>query len=286
MIATSAGSRSITAARICSAVSTSTRSTLAGSGRRTVATSVTLAPRTAASVASAYPCLPDERLPTNRTGSMGSRVPPAVTRTRSPVRSPLADGAACRQGVRRGRKDRLGGRQTARSLVTAGEAPLLRLHHRHAPLGEQPQVVPGGRVFPHLGVHRRADHDRCPGRQQGGAQQVVGQPRGVGSDHPGGGRTDQDQIGLPAEGDVRDRIGVVEQREPGSFGGECRERDLADEAPRRIRQHRDDVGAGVDEPAADLDRLVGGDPAADGEDDAATRERCHGRLPAGAPGIR
>ena len=50
-------------------------------------TRVTLAPRDAASSATAWPCLPDERLPMKRTGSIGSRVPPAVTTTRSPVRS-------------------------------------------------------------------------------------------------------------------------------------------------------------------------------------------------------
>ncbi len=46
---------------------------------------VTSAPRAAATSARATPCLPEDRLPRKRTGSRGSRVPPAVTRTRTPV---------------------------------------------------------------------------------------------------------------------------------------------------------------------------------------------------------
>ena len=42
-----------------------------------------------AAQAMAVPCLPEERLPMNRTGSMGSRVPPAVTSTRRPSRGRL-----------------------------------------------------------------------------------------------------------------------------------------------------------------------------------------------------
>ncbi len=45
---------------------------------------VTSAPRRAASAAKATPIRPEERLPTKRTGSIGSRVPPAVTSTRRP----------------------------------------------------------------------------------------------------------------------------------------------------------------------------------------------------------
>ncbi len=50
------------------------------------ATTVTLAPRRWASSASASPIRPDERLPTKRTASIGSRVPPAVTSTFKPSR--------------------------------------------------------------------------------------------------------------------------------------------------------------------------------------------------------
>ncbi len=35
-----------------------------------------------------------------------------------------------------------------------------------APLGEHREVVLDRGVLPHLGVHGRADHDRCPGGEQ------------------------------------------------------------------------------------------------------------------------
>ncbi len=79
-----------TAASISRAVSTGTARTPAGTSSPDVVTRTTSAPRAAATRASAYPCLPDERLPRKRTGSSGSRVPPAVTTTRRPVSAPEA----------------------------------------------------------------------------------------------------------------------------------------------------------------------------------------------------
>src|SRR5579884_1960113 len=55
------------------------------------AMTVTSAPRATAAAASAYPCRPEERLPRYRTGSRGSRVPPAEMTTRSPSRSSGSD---------------------------------------------------------------------------------------------------------------------------------------------------------------------------------------------------
>ena len=82
----------------------------------------------------------------------------------------------------------------------------------------------------------------------------------------GGGR-DDDEVGGLAEPGVRDRIGAVEQRRARRLRRERGERERADEALRVVGEHRRDVDAGVDEPPADLDRLVGRDPAGDAEDD-------------------
>ena len=57
------------------------------------------------------------------------------------------------------------------------------------------------------------------------------------------------------------------------LGRERGQRDLADEAGGAPRHDGRDVRAGVDQPAADLDGLVGGDPAADAQDDAAPGQR-------------
>ena len=45
--------------------------------------------------------------------------------------------------------------------------------------------------------------------------------------------------------------------------GQGREGGCADHLERPVGQHRGDVGAGIDEAAADLDRLVGRDPPGD-----------------------
>src|SRR5437868_5092192 len=90
-IAASAGSAAKTALAICSAVSMSMRSTPAGVSNATgPATSVTLAPASAAAEAIANPCRPDERLAITRTGSIGSCVGPAVTTMCLPLKSSLA----------------------------------------------------------------------------------------------------------------------------------------------------------------------------------------------------
>ena len=74
------GSAPRTASAISSAVVTFTRSTPPGVARLTgPATSRTRCPAAAAAAAIANPILPDERLLRYRTGSIGSRVGPAVT---------------------------------------------------------------------------------------------------------------------------------------------------------------------------------------------------------------
>ena len=75
-------------ASIAAAVTVSIRSTPYGvASADGPATIRTAAPRRHAARAIANPILPDERLVTNRTGSIGSCVGPAVTRTFSPARS-------------------------------------------------------------------------------------------------------------------------------------------------------------------------------------------------------
>ena len=78
-----------TASRIAWAVVASTTVTPRG-GVTLIAPAirVTDAPRSRAASAMAAPIFPDDRLPMNRTGSSGSRVPPALTTTWRPSRSP------------------------------------------------------------------------------------------------------------------------------------------------------------------------------------------------------
>ncbi len=90
-ITSASPARAIIASARSAVVTTATDSTPAGSGRsRFAATTVTSAPRHAAAAASARPMRPDDEFPTNRTGSSGSLVPPALTNTRLPARSRAA----------------------------------------------------------------------------------------------------------------------------------------------------------------------------------------------------
>ena len=69
------------------AVSTRSTVTPGATGWPLVVTRTTSAPRRRAAAARAWPCFPEDRLVMKRTGSMGSRVPPADTTRRTPSRS-------------------------------------------------------------------------------------------------------------------------------------------------------------------------------------------------------
>ena len=89
-IKTSAGRDCWTAASISLAVSTQINCTPTGGGIETgPLTKTTSAPACAAARAIACPCLPDDRLAINRTGSIGSCVGPEVTMTFFPSRGRL-----------------------------------------------------------------------------------------------------------------------------------------------------------------------------------------------------
>ena len=72
-------------------------------------------------------------------------------------------------------------------------------------------VVDDGRMLPHLGMHGGAEHHRRPGGQQGGGEEVRGDPCRVAADQAGGGRGDHDQVGALTEAGVRDGLGPVPQ---------------------------------------------------------------------------
>src|SRR5581483_257991 len=102
---------------------------------------------------------------------------------------------------------------------------------------------------------------------------VVGDAGGVVAEDAGGGRGDHDEVAGLAEAGVGDRLGPVEEGRAGRLGGQRRERQGPDEAGRPGGEDGHHVGAGVDEAPADLDGLVGGDPAGDAQDDAPAGER-------------
>ena len=110
--------------------------------------SVTSAPRAAAASAIATPCLPLERLPMKRTGSSGSRVPPAVTRMRRPARSPRRRVAGERMPRRASAAATIvvGLRHATRAAVGAGELADCRADDVTPRARQRGDVRHGGRV--------------------------------------------------------------------------------------------------------------------------------------------
>ena len=101
-----------------------------------------------------------------------------------------------------------------------------------------------------------------PGGQQGGGEQVRGDPRRVAADQAGRGRGHHDQVGGLAQPGVRDGLRLVPQRAADRLGRQGRERDRPDEPGGAPGHHRAHEGAGVDQAPAHLHGLVGGDAAA------------------------
>ena len=171
----------------------------------------------------------------NRTGSIGSRVPPADTTTRTPVRSPAGPPSiaaavppASTQCVEhRGRRS-----------PTARPAGPIRCRRRPAdPSSGATTLTPrarrtarlclDGRVLPHLGVHGRAHHHRGGGRHQRGGEEVVGEPAGVPGQQVGGGRRHHDQVGPLAQAGVGNGRGLVPQADLGRLRAQGVEGGLA-----------------------------------------------------------
>ena len=206
--------------------------TPAGSGSATLAaTTITSAPRAAAVRASAYPCVPVDQLPMNRTGSISSRVPPADTTTRRPARSAgqVRAGRAAGEQARRGGEDRVRLGEPPRPAVPAGQAADRGVEDDGATTAQQGHVGLGRGVLPHLGVHGRRVQHRAPGGEQRGGQQVPGHPgRGPGHQVGGSGR-DHHEVGRLPEPDMRHlghagpgigRHRLAGQRGPGGLADE------------------------------------------------------------------
>ena len=141
---------------------------------------------------------------------------------------------------------------------------------RNAVAAELQHVAAGGGVIPHQRVHRRRQQDWPVGGQQDGGGKIVGvamrhfrhQVRGRGRHH--------DQVALARQADMAgvefalgiEQVGVnalMRQRA-------CRQR--CDELLRRLCQYAADGEMAFLEPPDQVQRLVGGDAAADDQGDA------------------
>ena len=162
----------MTAFNMSAALSTSMRFTPGGVAMLTgPQTMVTSAPASRAAAATAKPIFPELRLLMKRTGSMRSRVGPAVSNTRLPASGPV--GAMVFATLRRELR-RL--EHAPGSHFTAGLVALAGSPDMHAARFQRGDIGLRGGIRPHHAVHGRRQRD---GRGGGEAQASL-------TDHPPG----------------------------------------------------------------------------------------------------
>ena len=211
-------------------------------------------------------------------------MPPAVTTS---TRRPSSAARATRRRLAAASSS-AGSASRPTPLALGPERPDAGLEHGHAPLAQRRQVGLRRGVLVHVVVHRGRDDDRAGRGERGAGEQVVGQAVGELGHRVGARRRDDEDVGVADQLEVADRV-VVGRRLVGERAarrvalelvgqdrraGQPGERRGADE--RWLAGRLDDAHrvAGLGGQAHQLERLVGGDPAADAEEDAR-----HGRGP-------
>ncbi|MNS67853.1 hypothetical protein D3C72_1011160 [compost metagenome] len=201
-------------------------------------------------------------------------------------------GAAVRSGqqARDGVEDdvRLG--HAAGAELAAGHDAVVRADHSHAVEAvealEPFDIGLHRRVQPHAHVHGRGQQHLLVGGQKRGRGQVVGHPVRRLGDQARGGRRHHHQIGPARQLDMAHGRLVFrhEQVLPHRMAGQGRQRHGGDELGPRLGQQAHHLGPGLFQQARQLQRLVGGDAAADDQQDLAARKRgCgHGGISSGA----
>ena len=194
-----------------------------------------------------------------RTLSSGSRVPPAVTRTRRPSSDPAPRAL---EELLAAVEDLFRLRHPPRAGLALGQRTLRRSDDLDASGAKGLDVRLRGRVLPHAGVHGRRDENRTGVRERRLGEHVVGQPVGELGQRVRSQRGDHQQIRL-REVWVRVVVDRVVRQ-----GGE---RLLGDEALGATRHQGKDLVPGQHETPCELARLVGGNPARHAEEDASHR---------------
>ena len=201
-----------------------------------------------------------------RTGSSGSSVGPAVTRTRRPASGRPRRRPRPGRWLRRSPPARPCGRARTRRRPW----PLRPARPTH-PVGLQGgQVAAGGRVGPHAHVHRRGHQHRLVGGQEHGRGQVVGQAVGGLGHQVGGGGNHHQQVCRARQLDMA-HLGLGGQREQLVIDlvlGQGRQRQRGDEVGAAGREHRAHGDPGLAQQADQLQRLIGGDAAAHDQQNA------------------
>ena len=210
-----------------------------------------------------------------RTLSIGSRVPPAVTSTRT---EPQLDGASSdSQAV-----EQLPGLGEPADplLAVGGQLALARSDHGHAPCRQQLEVGLRRRVQVHAVVHRGRNRDRAACCERSGRHEVVGEAVPKLGERVRASRREQVDLRSLDERQVADRSALGQPlagpRAAGrirlELAGEHRragdrlKRRGADEPPAGLSLDHANRVTGLDREPRRLERFVGRDPAADTEE--------------------
>ena len=241
--------------------------------------STTSAPRSQAASATRYPILPLERLVTTRTGSIDSRVGPAVTTIRRPASLPpprstraawarIVSGSLMRPGRSRG---------------PLGERADLRTDDGDASRPQPLQVGLGLGAGVHLVVHRRRDQHRCGAGEQQRGEDVVGQALRHAGDEMRGGRRHDDEMGVLRQADVRERPSRLPEGGQDRAPGQRLECGGADELGGAAGEDDVHPGSGLGQAAGEQAALIAGDPARHAENDVPAAPHLRPRSGGGGP---
>ncbi len=153
------------------------------------------------------------------------------------------------------------------TTLAVGMVAFSRAEDAHAVGAQALDVALRRRVLPHLHVHRRRDHERAAARKAKRRKQVVAESVRDFGEEIGRCRRDHDDVPVARELDVAHAVGHARVPHIGvhRLAGERLKRRRCDEAAGRLGHHDAHVGAGLDEKARQLGRLVGGDSAGDPE---------------------
>jgi len=149
------------------------------------------------------------------------------------------------------------------------QTPGGRSHDDRAARAQRCHVALGDGVRPHVRIHGRSNHQGgCRGQCRGGEQVVSQAVRHLGDSVRGGG-SDDEQVGLGGQRDVR-HVHVPQQQERVEGHRALRQRLKGQRRHKvrgRLRHDHIDPGARLDEFAAEVDRLVAGDSTRHAEHD-------------------
>lgn len=170
------------------------------------------------------------------------------------------------------RQDRLRFGHASHPLVAAGQGSRLGSDHVVSVLLDERHGPTGGGMLPHLGVHRRRHQDGRPRGEEGGREDLVGEPVSEAGEGGGGGRRHDHHLGPAAEVGMGADRRIREQPGQGMAAGDGSEGGGTDEGGGCLGHDDANLGPLLDEAARQVDGLVGGDSSGHAEHDPAADE--------------